>query len=76
MCWCIGVAHGRQPAMSLWQEIANMMAEPVENVGSCGMGCCVVIDGESVSETLLLEVDQKVVSPDDPCQIYTCTVRE
>ena len=52
-----------------------MMQDPVEHVGSCGLGCCVEIDRDSAgTETRLLQLDERVTSPDDPCQIYTCTV--
>ena len=51
------------------------MQDPVEHVGSCGLGCCVEIDRDSAgTETRLLQLDERVTSPDDPCQIYTCTV--
>jgi hypothetical protein len=69
-----GLPGSKQQFTSLLYEITKMMQDPVEHVGSCGLGCCVEIDRDSAgTETRLLQLDERVTSPDDPCQIYTCT---
>ena len=72
-----GVSLGKTLSTSLFQEIANvMMRDQVQDVGSCGSGCCVEIDrDDGKTQTSLLHLDESVTPESDPCQIYTCTVR-
>ena len=66
--FCPGFAPGR----SLLYEIAKLMQSPVK---LCESGCCVEIthkDGRK--EKRLLEIDESVASPTDPCELYVCTV--
>ena len=72
-----GVSLGKTLSTSLLQEIANVvMRDQVQDVGSCGSGCCVEIDrDDGATQTSLLHLDESVTPADDPCQIYTCTVR-
>ena len=62
---------------SLLYEMAQMMRDPVEEVGSCGRRCCVEVDGQDgAAETRLLDLDDSITPETDPCQVYTCTVGE
>ena len=68
----LGAAQGGRLSDSLLREVASLMREPVEHVGSCGSGCCVEIDGTAS----LLNLHQSVSPASDTCSVYTCTVRE
>lgn len=72
----IGVTRSKELSTSLLYEIASLMRDPIENVGSCGSGCCVEIDGEAgETRTRLLYLNEEITTKDDPCLMYTCTVR-
>ena len=73
--YCSGLA---QPSsITLLNEVAKMMRDPVEDLGSCGSGCCIEIETEGgTRHSRLLDLDKTFIPESDPCQMYICTVRE
>ena len=58
------------------KQMARMMKLDPIFQGTCGSKCCVTIerpDGDT--ETLLLDIDDGVPDPSDPCSLFICTVR-
>ena len=73
-CFCCLVSQARISS-SLLYEIAEMMREPVEEIGRCDTGCCVEIEREDGStERQLLELGETVTSPKNSCHLYRCEV--
>ena len=72
------LGHGRQISRSYLNELAKLMEVILDPVHSC-TGCCVEVqrreeDGSISTEKVLLAIEERIPSPDDPCDLYECRV--
>lgn len=69
------LGHGSHVSLSYLQELARLTEG--SEVSSCTSGCCAEIKRENEPiEQVILQLDQSVRSPADPCNLYVCKVSE
>ena len=53
-------------------NVARLMEESLTPTETCGTGCCVQVNGE----TVLLDLRSEIPDENDPCTVKECTVNE